>query len=1297
MLSGIKNDIQTTFTLKPNILHVDDERDFLDLFQLMFSKLANITSVNSVSKALNLIKDVKYDLVITDYDMPQYNGLELLRELKRLYPNIPVIFYTGQGNEEVAREAFVLGAEDYFTKEMQNFAHKEKFKNSIKNAILKRQIQIEREQSENKFHHLFNNLNDAVFLFKLTKDVIPGQLIEVNQAVCDKSGYSREELLKMTPLDLDDAKDLEQARKLSKKILKEGKVVFEQVFKSKSGSKIPVEISTHLMRMNGENYILAVARDVSERLKSRKVIEESEKKFRLLYEEAPIPYQSLDQDGIILEVNNSWLQTLGYSKEQVIGKNFKDFNSPEYRDSFEARHKHFMADGEINKTVVELIKKDSSLITVEFEGRMSKDKEGNILQSHCIFKDITRQNNFEMRIKHLNRVLKAIRNVNQLIVKEKNSEKLITKACNLLIETRGYGSAWILLFDENKKYINCAQAAINENFSVLKEDFRKGNYPPCVCEALKTDEVITISCESHLCKNCHLIDSYHNRSKMLKQLRHNNIVYGVIVVSSVSFMAEDNEEKDLFYEVSEDIAYALNNIEMEKRESKKFKITSRSKEMLREIFENMSSGVAVYEAVDNGNDFVFMDYNKAGEQIDSITKEKLLGKKVTDVFPGVEKFGLLSVLRNVWNTGIPQHHPVNFYEDKRISGWRNNYVFKLSTGEIVAIYKDVTEKIINEKIIKENEKKYRELVQTVPYGIQELDTEGRIIFANDAYHKMYGFEPGELIGRFVYDFPVAPQKRKMLKKLFKNLAKKEIQPTPYFSTNIKKDKTEIDVQVDWNYKRNEQGKVTGYISIITDITEKKRAQKELKDSELKYRTIFENTGTAMVIIEEDGFISLVNAKFEDLSGYKRDELEGKNRLDIFCTKEDAERMKRRHYQRRKDQKSVPRQYESLFIDRNNNYKTVSINVDLIPGTGKSVISMLDITHLKQVENELRSSEETLHRILENMPVMLDAFDEKGNIIVWNSECEKVTGYTADEIINNPNAMEILYPDEEYRNDLLSDIDKDIHNFRNTEWDLTSKDGKRKTVAWSNISTLFPVPGWDTWAIGVDVTDRAKVERELINKNQELNDFAYRVSHDLKNPLTIAKGYLQAINEEPDLFEQLYPRIILNLEQLTEFINSILKLSRAGKIISDKKKIDIAIMIEKILLKFQKTDVQCDINISPGIPEITGDLKGIEAVFTNLLQNSINYRDINKEKPVIKISGEKKNQNVILRYKDNGIGVDNKKAARIFDPGYTIEKNKGTGFGLAIVRKIIWAHEGTISAKSEGKNKGTEFTITLPSS
>jgi len=168
-----------------------------------------------------------------------------------------------------------------------------------------------------------------------------------------------------------------------------------------------------------------------------------------------------------------------------------------------------------------------------------------------------------------------------------------------------------------------------------------------------------------------------------------------------------------------------------------------------------------------------------------------------------------------------------------------------------------------------------------------------------------------------------------------------------------------------------------FANMFRDITERKQIQKVLRESEDRYRTIFENTGTVMVIIEEDKTISLANAEFERLSGYSRKEIEGKKKLTEFIVAEDLEKIKDYHEQRRVDPTSAPKRYEFRFIDRKVNIRDILLSIDVIPGTKISVASLLDITERKKAEEKIKASlkekdvmlREIHHRVKNNMQIV----------------------------------------------------------------------------------------------------------------------------------------------------------------------------------------------------------------------------------------------------------------------------------------------------------------------------------------
>ena len=122
--------------------------------------------------------------------------------------------------------------------------------------------------------------------------------------------------------------------------------------------------------------------------------------------------------------------------------------------------------------------------------------------------------------------------------------------------------------------------------------------------------------------------------------------------------------------------------------------------ILRELVKNMKSAVAIYKPIDGGRDFVFSDLNEAGEKIEKVKKENILGKSLEEVFPGIANLGIMEVLRRVYLTGIPETVPLTFYQDERISGWREYYIYRLPTGEIIAVYDDITDKKNADELLK---------------------------------------------------------------------------------------------------------------------------------------------------------------------------------------------------------------------------------------------------------------------------------------------------------------------------------------------------------------------------------------------------------------------------------------------------------------------------------------------------------------------------------------------------------------------------------------------------------------------
>ena len=236
--------------------------------------------------------------------------------------------------------------------------------------------------------------------------------------------------------------------------------------------------------------------------------------------------------------------------------------------------------------------------------------------------------------------------------------------------------------------------------------------------------------------------------KVVESIARRGAQAAELIRAKDAFQVAHDELERRVQERTTELSEANRGLELEVAERKAVENTLRENEdRFRMMFENMSNAVAVYDAVDEGKDFIFKDFNKAGEKIDNIEKKDLIGKNVLNMFPGVVDHGLFDVFQRVWRTGKPEHHPVFFYKDERIAGWRKNYVYKLPSAEIVAIYEDITEQKAAQEAIRESEERYRSLFEFGMDGILIADIETkRFEYANPAISRMLGYSTKELKG-----------------------------------------------------------------------------------------------------------------------------------------------------------------------------------------------------------------------------------------------------------------------------------------------------------------------------------------------------------------------------------------------------------------------------------------------------------------------------------------------------------------------------------------------------------------------
>jgi PAS domain S-box-containing protein len=295
----------------------------------------------------------------------------------------------------------------------------------------------------------------------------------------------------------------------------------------------------------------------------------------------------------------------------------------------------------------------------------------------------------------------------------------------------------------------------------------------------------------------------------------------------------------------------------------------------RNLFESVKSAIAVFEVVANGKDFIFVDINKYAEDLDGLKKEKVIGKSVYDVFPGVDDFGIIDVYKKVWETGHPGVHPASLYKDDKREVWRETYVYKIATGELVVMYNDYSEKMRSERQFIENERLYNLISEHSTDVVWVLDMDFVFKYVSPATIHVLGYQPHELNGRNVSEILEPGEMRDMQRILEEDLFRieaKEYMPRHIELKVKKKDGDYIWSDITSKIVLDNKGKPFEITGTMHDITDRKKAEEQLRESEKQYHSIFEAVMDAVIVYDKDGRVREANSAACRMHGYSRKEM-----------------------------------------------------------------------------------------------------------------------------------------------------------------------------------------------------------------------------------------------------------------------------------------------------------------------------------------------------------------------------------------------------------------------------------------
>ena len=384
-----------------------------------------------------------------------------------------------------------------------------------------------------------------------------------------------------------------------------------------------------------------------------------------------------------------------------------------------------------------------------------------------------------------------------------------------------------------------------------------------------------------------------------------------------------------------------------------------SEERFKQLFENMAEGVAVYQAVDEGQDFVFVDINRPGQSLSNIGHAEAVGRRITEVFPGVEQMGLLETFRRVWRTGQPEYHPLAHYVDERIQQWVENEVFRLPSGLIVAVYSDTSVKHRLDAALQESELKYRSLIESSTDTIFCVDEKGQYQFTNHLFASTFGKTPDYFIGKTFWDiYPKehADYRYEAIKRVFQTGISESLEvvvPLP--------DKT-LYFYATADPIKDETGKVILTLTHATDITARKKVEEALVKTQSLTNAIVESTSDLIWSVdpESHGLLTYNHGLSDYFLQWRELQIQvGMRPEDIYPTEEFINRW-HELYQRALREGSYTEEYKGIAGSI-----TMLLTFNLLRRDGEVfgiTVFGKDITERKQAEEKIQTAQVELQRM-----------------------------------------------------------------------------------------------------------------------------------------------------------------------------------------------------------------------------------------------------------------------------------------------------------------------------------------------
>ena len=665
------------------------------------------------------------------------------------------------------------------------------------------------------------------------------------------------------------------------------------------------------------------------------------------------------------------------------------------------------------------------------------------------------------------------------------------------------------------------------------------------------------------------------------------------------------------------------------------------------------------------------------------------------------------------------------FEDERNGVWFDNIIYPVfdDQGNItrVAIFaRDITALKHTEEALRTSEEKWRSLVENAPNIITLVSLDMKVLFINQTPTKIKMKNP---IGKHVSCLSAPEYHNTVIEHL-----------THVFQTGTA---TTFDTVIPgepehfWYRHRagpvKQNGQVVSAIIISLDITQQVRAEKALRESEETYRQLVETFPDAVIAANLDGYITYVSERTMEMHGSeKREDLLGKSGLDQIAP-EDHQKAIINTSKTLKN--GSVRNVEYTMLRKDGSRFIGELNATLIKdahGNPKAFISTVrDVTKRKDIENQLKESEEKFRNLAEQSPNMI-FINKRGKIMFVNEMCEEMMEYTKEEFYSPDFDFRKLCAPE-YQDTLMENHRRHMKDEEvdPLEYVLVTKTGKRIAAI---LTTKLITYGGDTSILGIvtDITDRKLAEQNIKNYSKELEKevkartiriqelerqradneklaatgrMAARIAHEINNPLAGIKNSFRlvrdAIPEDHEYFDYV-ERIDKEIERIAGIVRRTFDLYRPSQELAREISVNEIIRDMVVLLESSceahHVKIVIDIQDDPLNVVLQGGY--LTQVLYNIMHNAIEASPRDRQ---VKVSARLDHQHLMLDITDRGHGISQEIRSQIFEPFFTTknqEISSGLGLGLAVSKGMVEAMGGHIDFESE-VGKGTSFHIVLP--